>query len=86
MKKIITYLKRSNVPMIIDHDTDCGTFPSTTITVQGKKKTATIVSSLFTCGDIEVSIETPRSSTPYSCKSFQSEMKAIAYLHSNGII
>ena len=85
MKKIITYLKRSQVPMIIDRDVDCGTFPSTTITVQGKKKTATIVSSLFTCGDIEVSIETPRSSTPYAHKSFTSEQKALNYLFNEGV-
>lgn len=85
MKKIITYLKRSNVPMIIDKDVDCGHFPATTVTIQGKKKTAVITQSLFTCDNIEVSIETPRSSTPYAHKSFTSEQKALNYLFNEGV-
>ena len=85
MKKIITYLKRSQVPMVIDTNIECGVFPATTITVSNKKKTAVITRSLFTMGDIEVSIETPRSSTPYACKSFNSEQKALNYLFNEGV-
>ncbi|MCK9319506.1 hypothetical protein [Methanoculleus sp.] len=85
MKKIITYLKRSNIPMIIDHEMEEGTFPSVTITVTNKKKTAILTKSLFTMGDIEVSIETPRSSKPYACKSFNSEAKALNYLFTEGV-
>ncbi len=85
MKKIITYLKRSQVPMVIDRDVDCGTFPATTITITGKKKTAVITQSIFTCDNIEVSIETPRSSTPYAHKSFTSEQKALNYLFNEGV-
>ncbi|NCB44954.1 MAG: hypothetical protein EOM59_20360 [Clostridia bacterium] len=85
MKKIITYLKRSQVPMVIDTNIECGVFPATTITVSNKKKTATIVKSLFTNGDIEVSVETPRSGKPYACKSFNSEAKALNYLFTEGV-
>ena len=85
MKKIITYLKRSNVPMVIDHELECNTFHSTTVTITNKKKTAILTKSLFTMGDIEVSIETPRSSKPYACKSFNSEQKALNYLFNEGV-
>jgi hypothetical protein len=84
MKKIITYLKRSNVPMIIDHELECNTFQSTTITITNKKKTAILTRSLFTMGDIEVSIETPRSGK-YACKQFNSEQKALNYLFTEGV-
>lgn len=85
MKKIITYLKRSNVPMIIDREMECDTFPAVTITISNKKKTAILTKSLFTFDDIEVSIETPRSSKPYACKSFNSEAKALNYLFKEGM-
>lgn len=85
MKKIITYLKRSNVQMIIDRDVDFEPFQSTTVTISGKKKTAVITQSIFTCDNIEVSIETPRSSTPYAHKSFTSEQKALNYLFNEGV-
>jgi hypothetical protein len=85
MKKILTYLKRSQVPMIVDNELLCGSFPATTITIAGKKKTAVITQSIFTCDNIEVSIETPRSSTPYAHKSFTSEQKALNYLFNEGI-
>lgn len=84
MKKIITVLKRANIEHTIDDLRD-GTFLEKEITICGKKATAIISNSVFADG-IEVSIERPRSSTPYSCKSFHSEMKAIAYLHGEGII
>jgi len=84
MKKIITVLKRANIEHTVDNVID-GSFLEKEITIQGKKATAIISNSVFADG-IEVSIERPRSSTPYINKSFKSEMKVISYLHSNGII
>lgn len=84
MKKILTVLKRANVEHTIDQISD-GTFLEKEITINGKKHIAVITESIFTTG-IEVSIERPRSSTPYSHKSFTSESKVISYLHSQGLI
>lgn len=84
MKKILTVLKRTGLDYTIDQVND-GTFLEKEITINGKKHIAVITESIFTTG-IEVSIERPRSATPYSHKSFTSESKVISYLHSQGVI